>query len=39
MFDKNRFIGVVGNNALHVFDVEQMSFIFADQSLGYKHLL
>ena len=35
-FDKNRFIGVVGREAFHVFDLAQMDFIYADESSGYK---
>ena len=35
-FDKNRFIGVVGREAFHVFDLDQMDFIYADNASGYK---
>ena len=35
-FDKNRFIGVVGREAFHVFDLAQMDFIYADVESGYK---
>ena len=35
-FNKNRFIGVVGREAFHVFDLVQMDFITADVESGYK---
>ena len=35
-FDKNRYIGVVGREAFHVFDLEQMDFLYADEDSGYK---
>ena len=35
-FNKNRFIGVVGREAFHVFDLAQMDFIYADEASGYK---
>ena len=35
-FNKNRFIGVVGREAFHVFDLLQMDFIYADEQSGYK---
>ena len=35
-FDRNRFIGVVGREAFHVFDLAKMDFIYADESSGYK---
>ena len=35
-FNKNRFIGVMGREAFHVFDLEQMDFIYADCDQGYK---
>ena len=35
-FDRNRYIGVVGREAFHVFDLEQMDFIYADKESGYK---
>lgn len=35
-FDKNRFIGVIGREAFHVFDLEAMDFIYADKQSGYK---
>ena len=34
-FNKNRFIGVVGREAFHVFDLEMMDFIVADPERGY----
>lgn len=34
-FDKNRYIGVVGREAFHVFDLELMDFIYADKESGY----
>ena len=35
-FDKNRYIGVVGREAFHVFDLLKMDFIYADPGSGYK---
>ena len=35
-FNKNRFIGVIGREAFHVFDLEQMDFVCADKTKGYK---
>ena len=35
-FNRNRFIGVVGREAFHVFDLAQMDFIYADEASGYK---
>ena len=35
-FNKNRYIGVIGREAFHVFDLEQMDFVLADASKGYK---
>ena len=35
-FNKNRFIGVVGREAFHVFDLEKMDFISADPEGGYR---
>ena len=35
LFDKSRYIGVVGRMALHVFDIEEMDFIIADIERGY----
>lgn len=35
-FNKNRFIGVVGREAFHVFDLLSMDFIYADSESGYK---
>ena len=35
-FDRNRYIGVVGREAFHVFDLEQMDFLYADADSGYK---
>ena len=34
-FNKNRFIGVMGREAFHVFDLELMDFIYADTDRGY----
>ena len=34
-FNKNRFIGVIGREAFHIFDLETMDFICADTNLGY----
>ena len=34
-FNRNRFIGVIGREAFHVFDLEQMDFILADKANGY----
>ena len=35
-FSRDRFIGVVGREALHVFDLAQMDFVYADEASGYK---
>ena len=35
-FDRNRYIGVVGREAFHVFDLEQMDFLYADTDSGYE---
>lgn len=35
-FDKNRFIGVIGRVAFHVFDLESMDFITADDQQGFE---
>ena len=35
-FDRNRYIGVVGREAFHVFDLARMDFIDADPASGYK---
>ena len=35
-FNQNRFIGVVGREAFHVFDLAAMKFIYADPESGYK---
>ena len=35
-FDKNRYIGVLGQDAFHVFDLELMDFIYADKESGYN---
>ena len=34
-FDKNRFIGIIGRHAFHVFDLEAMDFLYADPERGY----
>ena len=34
-FNKNRFIAVLGREAFHVFDLEAMDFIYADDERGY----
>ena len=34
-FDKNRFVGVAGREAFHVFDLEKMDFVCADKQSGY----
>ena len=36
-FDKNRFIGIMGRQAFHVFDLHLMDFIEADTKRGYIH--
>ena len=36
LFDKSRYICVVGRRALHVFDIEEMDFIIADIEKGYE---
>ena len=38
-FDKNRFIGIAGREALHVFDTEKMDFVCADTRFGYRTLI
>ena len=38
-FDKNRYIGMAGREALHVFDLEKMEFILADKTQGYINLV
>ena len=35
-FDKNRFIGVIGRVAFHVFDLEAIDFITADEKYGFE---
>lgn len=35
-FNRNRFIGVMGREAFHVFDLSTMKFIQADPSSGYR---
>ena len=35
-FNQNRYIGVVGREAFHVFDLTTMKFIYADPDSGYK---
>ena len=35
-FDKNRFIGVIGKVAFHVFDLEVMDFVAADETQGFE---
>ena len=37
-FEKNRYIGVVGRQALHIFDLNLMKFVFSDVLLGYGAL-
>ena len=37
-FDKNRFIGVAGRYAFHVFDLDKMSFVLSDGRQGYQTL-
>ena len=34
-FNRNRFIGVIGRHAFHVFDLEEMDFLYADEDRGY----
>ena len=34
-FDENRFIGIAGREAFHVFDLEKMDFVLADKANGY----
>ena len=29
-FNRNRFIGIMGREAFHIFDLEQMDFVYAD---------
>ena len=38
-FDKNRFIGVAGREAFHVFDLEKIDFVSADKGSGYLSCL
>ena len=35
-FNKNRYIGVMGREAFHIFDLELLDFIIADTTQGYK---
>ena len=35
-FDKNRFIGVAGREAFHVFDLDKMDFVRSDAGQGYS---
>ena len=37
-FDKNRFIGVAGRYAFHVFDLDKMRFVLSDGRQGYQTL-
>ena len=34
-FNKNRYIGVMGREAFHVFDLEKMDFVLATTKKGY----
>ena len=34
-----RYIAILGREALHVLDTDEMKFIFADRQLGYLHVI
>ena len=38
VFDRRRFVGVAGREALHVFDLKQELFVSADRSQGYARI-
>ena len=38
-FDRNRFVGVAGREAFHVFDLKKMNFVIGDKRNGYVNLL
>ena len=38
-FDRNRFIGIAGREAFHVFDLKKFDFVSAHEPSGYVYLL
>ena len=37
-FERCRWVGVVGREAYHVFDLKKMEFVYAERELGYSKL-